>query len=295
MKPAPFEYFDPVGVTETLDLLERYGDDAKVLAGGQSLMPMLNFRLARPAQLIDINNVAELDYIRDDGDVLRIGAMTRQRALERSDTAVGAWGLLVEALEHVGHPNIRTRGTIGGSIAHADPAAELPAAMCALGGAFAIRNNSGVREATTDDFFEGFFTTAIQPDELLIEVRIPQWPAATGHCLLEVCRRRGDFAQIAVAAVVSVDDDGRVRRAGVGVAGAAGVPVTATSLTDRLQGEAPDERTVAQLAAEFADGLTPPGDTHGPTDYRRHLVRHLVPRAVECAAERANGAATPTG
>lgn len=292
MKPAPYAYHDPTSVSETLDLLEQYGDEAQVLAGGQSLMPMLNFRLARPAHLVDINAVDGLDYIRTDGDTLRIGAMTRQRKLERFDAPAGAWGLLAEAMGHVGHPSIRVRGTVGGSMAHADPAAELPAVVAALGGEVTIQCVDGTRPVGTDDFFEGFFTTALQPGELLTEVRIPEWPADSGYCMFEVSRRRGDFAQVAVAAVVALDADGRVHRAGVGLAGAAGAPVTASGLTDQLVGEVPANATVVELAAEYAAGLTPPDDLHGPAEYRRHLVRHLVPRAMARAVDRAGSAST---
>lgn len=290
MKPAPYEYVDPTSVAETLDVLARYGDEAKVLAGGQSLVPMLNLRLARPAQLVDINNVAELDYIRADDGVLRLGAMTRQRRLEHSDVPVGGWGLLVEAVGHVGHPHIRNRGTVGGSLAHADPAAELPAAVCALGGTFAVQGRDGVRETSGEEFFDGFFSTTLRPGELLTEVRVPEWPADSGYCVVEVSRRRGDFAQIAVAAVMALDGEARVHRVGVGVAGAASVPLSATSLTDRLVGEVPDAATIARLAGEYARSLTPPSDIHGPAEYRRHLVRVLVPRALARAAERAGGA-----
>lgn len=292
MKPAPFEYFDPTAVAETLELLDRYGDDAKILAGGQSLVPMLNFRLARPAQLVDINNVAELDYIQTDGDTLRIGAMVRQQALEHSDSLAGGWELLKEAVQHVGHPHIRTRGTFGGSIAHADPAAELPAAVSALGGSLTVQRLGGAREVATQDFFEGFFSTALRPGELLTAVQIPRWPADSGCCVLEVSRRRGDFAQVAVAAVVALDAEGRARRIGVGIAGAASVPLAATSLTDRLQGEVPDAVTVVGLAAEYAASLSPPADIHGPAEYRQHLVRHLVPRALARAVERADRTST---
>lgn len=280
MKPAPFDYLSPTSVAETLAVLDEHGDDAKVLAGGQSLVPMLNFRLARPAQLVDVNHVRELDGIVADEGTLRIGAMTRQRTLEtHPSTAEGAWGLLREAVGHVGHIHIRTRGTVGGSLAHADPAAELPAAVSALGATLVVRSAGGSREVAPEDFFEGFFTTSLAADELLTEIRIPAWPAGSHGRFLEVSRRRGDFAQVAVAVVVAMSE-GRVARAGIAVAGAAPSTVQAHSVVDGLVGREPDARTIAELAGDFAADLDPPPDTHGPAAYRRHLTRHLLVRAL---------------
>lgn len=283
MKPAPFDYHDPRSVEETLDLLAAHGDEAKVLAGGQSLVPMLNLRLARPAVLVDVNGVAGLDHLHTDGGELVVGALTRQRRLEGSSFGDGAWALLPAALHHVGHAHIRNRGTVGGSIAHADPAAELPAAACALGARMVVRGPSGTREVPADEFFRGFFTTAVEPDELLTEIRVPSWPERTGAAFVEVARRHGDFAQIGVAAVVTLGEGGEVTGAGLAVAGAATVPVPATSVVAGLTGRAPRRELVEELAAGFAAGLTPPEDLHGTSAYRRQLVRHLLPRAVEAS------------
>ncbi len=279
MKPGLFDYFTPTSIPETLELLREYGGDAKVLAGGQSLVPMLNFRLARPAQLVDINHVAGLDGIAVEDGTLRIGAMTRQRTLEANPTAEGAWGLLHEAVGHVGHVQIRTRGTVGGSLAHADPAAELPAAVSALGATLVVQRADGTREVAPEEFFEGYFTTSLAEDELLTEIRVPAWPSGTRSCFLEVSRRRGDFAQVAVAAVVA-RSDGRVTRAGVALAGAAASTVQAHSIVDGLIGSEPDAGTIAELAGNFAAELDPPPDIHGPAEYRRHLARHLLQRAL---------------
>lgn len=280
MKPAPFDYLSPSTVAETLALLSEHGDDAKVLAGGQSLVPMLNFRLARPEILVDINRVRELAGIAVDAGTLRIGAMTRHRALETHPAAAeGAWGLLHDAIGHVGHVHIRTRGTVGGSLAHADPAAELPAAVSALGATLVVRSADGSREVAPEDFFEGFFTTSLEADELLTDIHIPAWPAGSRASFVEVSRRRGDFAQVAVAAVVAMSD-GRVTRAGIAVAGAAPSTVQARSVIDGLVGREPDARTIAELAGDFAADLDPPPDTHGPATYRRHLTRHLLVRAL---------------
>ena len=217
MKPAPFDYFDPTTVEETLGLLGEFGDEAKLLAGGQSLMPMLNLRLARPSKLVDINGVTALAHLGTDGDDLLIGALTRQRTLEDADLPDGAWSLLPRALHHVGHVHIRNRGTVGGSIAHADPAAELPAAFCALGARMVIRGPSGEREVPAETFFRGYFTTAVGPDELLTAIRVPPWPTRSGAAFVEVARRHGDFAQVGVAAALAIGDEGEVRRAGIAV------------------------------------------------------------------------------
>lgn len=291
MKPAPYDYYDPTTVDEAIGLLTEFGDEAKVLAGGQSLMPMLSLRLARPSNLVDINRVTGLDHLhcddRRDGGALVIGALTRQRTLERSELAARAWALLPEALQNVGHAHIRNRGTVGGSLAHADPAAELPAAVSALGGRMVVRGAGGEREVGADEFFQGFFTTAIGPEELLTEIRIPQWPARSGAAFMEVSRRHGDFAQIGVAVAIALGDDGTVVRAGIAVAGAATEPVPATGVVDGLLGRQPTAPLIEQLTEEFVAGLTPPSDLHGSADYRRQLVRHLVPRAVDQSVRRA--------
>jgi carbon-monoxide dehydrogenase medium subunit len=242
---------------------------------------MLNLRLARPSALVDINGVAVLAHLDTDGDDLVVGALTRQRVLEDAAALEGAWSLLPLALHHVGHVHIRNRGTVGGSIAHADPAAELPAAFCALGSRMVVRGPSGQREVPADAFFQGHFTTAVGPDELLTEVRVPRWPTRSGAAFVEVARRHGDFAQVGVAAVVAIGDGGEVRKAGIAVAGVASAPVTATAVVEGLVGQQPATALVEQLAADFAAGLTPPTDLHGSADYRRQLVRHLLPRAVD--------------
>jgi carbon-monoxide dehydrogenase medium subunit len=287
VKPAPYDYYDPMTVQEAIGLLNEFGDEAKLLAGGQSLVPMLNFRLARPSQLVDINNVTELDYVRRDDGVLVIGALTRQRSLERSELADGAWALLPEALHNIGHVHIRNRGTIGGSLSHADPAAELPAAVSALGGRMVLRGQEGEREIAADAFFDGFFTTALAPNEILTEIRIPAWPARSGSAFLEVSRRHGDFAQVGVAAAIALDDDGRVIQGGLALAGVGGEPVCATAVIDRLVGEQPTSQLIGELTEEFVAGLTPPSDLHGSADYRRQLARHLVPRALDESVRRA--------
>jgi carbon-monoxide dehydrogenase medium subunit len=225
MKPAPFAYHDPKTAAAALDLLAEHGDEAKILAGGQSLMPMLNFRLARPGVLVDINRAAELDYLREDGATLAIGALARQRTLER--WARGRLPLLAEAMRHVGHAAIRTRGTVAGSLAHADPAAELPAIFLALDGVAVARCRGATREIAARDFFLAPLATALRPDELLAEVRLPRPPAGAGWSFLEVARRHGDFALAGVVAIVALAGE-RVETARVALFGCAPTAVRAT-------------------------------------------------------------------
>jgi CO/xanthine dehydrogenase FAD-binding subunit len=283
VKPAPFDYLVPASLEEALDALASHGEDAKVLAGGQSLVPMLNFRLARPAVLVDINRIAGLGGVDVSDVALTLGPTTRQLTLERDlPTRLppsSAWGLLAEAAGWIGHKQIRVRGTVGGSLCHADPAAELPAAVSALGATFSLRSASGSREVGPDEFFEGFFTTCLEPDEMLVAVRVPAWPAGTGTSFLEVSRRRGDFAQVAVAAAVTVES-GRITRAGIALAGVAGATVRAGSLADQLVGLEPTDDAFADLAAAYVATLDPPPDVHGPAEYRRALARHLLERAL---------------
>jgi CO/xanthine dehydrogenase FAD-binding subunit len=288
MKPAPFDYVAPTTVEETLAVLREHGEDAKVLAGGQSLVPMLNFRLARPAVLVDINRVAELDGMEVRDGELRIGATTRQRAVETrlpiTSPGNGAWDVLRKATRYIGHPQIRSRGTVGGTLAHADPAAELPAAVSALNATLLVRSAEGSREISPEDFFEGFFTTSLAAEELLTGIRVPAWPAGTRSSFLEVSRRRGDFAIVAVAAVVTVSD-GVVTQAGVALAGAAPGTVQAGAMIDGLVGREPDARTITEMAGDLAAHLDPPADGHAPAEYRRHLARRLLERALTEATQ----------
>ncbi|MFQ5751025.1 MAG: FAD binding domain-containing protein, partial [bacterium] len=209
MKPAPFKYLVPKTVAETLSHLAKYGDEAKVLAGGQSLVPTMNFRLAQPAVLIDLNGVSELFYIRDNNSKgLKIGAMTRQRELERNAEILKQAPLIPQTMPFISHPQIRNRGTIGGSLAHADPSAELPAVMVALEARFCLRSQTGDRWLPANDFFVDLFTTALEPDELLVEIEIPSISPRTHYAFREVARRKGDFALVGVAVVVKLHQQG---------------------------------------------------------------------------------------
>lgn len=267
MKPAPFDYYAPASLEEALRLRSELGDAASVLAGGQSLVPMLNMRLAAPESLIDLGKLDELRYVRASADGVAVGAMTTHRVLERSDEAHAACPLLREALELVAHAIVRNRGTIGGSIAHADPAAELPAVLAVLGGKVTVRSLRGERDIAVGDLFTFHFTTSLEPDELLTEVWFPAVPPRGGSAFLEVSRRHGDYALAGAACVVD-NRSSRLAFTGVGP-----TPVL-------VESDDPD----AAVAA-----VSPADDIHATADYRRQLVRVLTARATAKARERAGG------
>jgi aerobic carbon-monoxide dehydrogenase medium subunit len=294
MKPAPFEYQAPATLDAALDLLARRGGEAKILAGGQSLIPVMNFRLAEPALLVDVNKLAELDFIRrgEDG-ALRIGGLVRQRRLERDPLVAEVAPLLREAVPFIAHPQIRNRGTIGGSLAHADPAAELPAIAVALGARFRLRRAGGDRWVDARSFFAGLFTTLLEPDEILAEVAIPPLPARTGWAFLEVARRHGDYAQVGIAALVTLDESGRCRESRLIYLSVGDGPVEAVEAARLLVGEEISPAAIAAAAEKASrDEMEPRGDVHATPEFKRHLARVLTGRALRRAAERArNGAA----
>jgi CO/xanthine dehydrogenase FAD-binding subunit len=263
VKPAPFEYRIPESVEEALALL---GPDATVLAGGQSLVPLLNLRLARPELVVDLGGIAELDYIRAEDGSLRIGAMTRQAALERSELVRRRWPLLRKAVRFVGHPQIRSRGTVGGSVAHADPAAELPVALTALGARFHLRSQGGARVVGASELFLGPLSTAREPDELLVEIEVPEQPDGGGSGFAEHARTHGDFATAGAAVVVARE------HAGVALLGAGPVPARAEA-AERALAAGAEPREAAGLVAQDVDG-----------EHRRALLAELGRRAIEEAA-----------
>lgn len=287
MKPPLFDYYDPATEDEAFALLAEYGPDAKVLAGGQSLMPLLNMRLVEPAVLIDINQLQTLSGIREASDHLAIGAMTRQHGVEQSELVRRLCPLLSEALPHVGYPQIRHRGTIGGSLVHADPSAELPAVMAALDVEFDVRSRQGSRVLGPEAFFESYLTTALGPEELLCEIRIPNQPPRTGYGFLEMARVAGAFAIVGVAALVTLNEEDRCVRARVSVIGGGPVPHRATATEAALQGETLTSERIQQ-AAQVADAdLEPESDVHATAAYRRNLARVLTQRTLTTAWQRA--------
>lgn len=293
MKPAPFEYFAPETVDEALALLAEHGDDAKVLAGGQSYIPAMNFRLARAAVLVDLNGLPELAFVDEGRDsdgrpTLRIGAMTRQRTVERSELVQRLAPLVHGTLPFVAHPQIRNRGTFGGSIAHADPAAELPAVLLALGGRCKIRNRQGERWVDAADFFTGLFETALGPEDLLVEVELPPTPPTSGWGLHEMARRHGDYALVGVAAHVRLAADGTLADARLGLLSVGDGPVFAQRACELLRGQKPtDEALRAAAHAAGHEDIDPPSDLHATKAYRRHLAEVLTRRALEDAVRRA--------
>jgi carbon-monoxide dehydrogenase medium subunit len=286
MKPAPFEYVAPHSIEEAIAALAIGGPDAKPLAGGQSLIPLLNFRLARPSLLVDLNRVAELAYVTPRQGGVAIGALTRQAAVERSRELSIAQPLLVEAIRWVGHTAIRTRGTIGGSLAHADPAAELPAVAVCLEAQLTVQGPRGRRTVAAEDFFQGYLTTVLRPDELLVEAWLPPLRPVTGQAWLEFARRHGDFALAGVAVSLTLDRAGNVDSAHIVLTGVGGKPVRAREAETLLVGgSVPDRASAAANAARSA--IDPDADIHASKEYRTHLAGVLTERAIRLAHERA--------
>ena len=289
MKPASFDYVAPASLGEALALKAQHGDDAKFLAGGQSLIPAMNFRLAQVALLVDVNNLKELDYVRraDDGE-LRIGAVTRQRKLERDSLVAQYAPLLREAMPFIAHPQIRNRGTIGGSLAHADPAAELPVIAVALEARLKAASARGERWITAAEFFKGFFTTDLASDEMLVEVALPPLPLRTGTSFIEFSRRRGDYAMMGVAAVVTLDENNICRDARLVYLNAGDGPLNARQAAQILKGQPPSDGAMAAAATAADSEINPMGNVHASPDYQRHLARVLTRRALKQAFERAS-------
>jgi len=284
MKPAPFEYFAPVELQEALDLLERYGDEAKILAGGQSLMPLMNLRLARPGLIIDINRLSSLDTITATPEGgLTIGALTRQRALERSKIVQEQNPILAAAMPLIGHFQIRNRGTIGGSLVHADPAAELPAVSLLLGAEFLLRSKSAVRVVPAAEFFLSYLTTAIRPAELLTEIRLPKWPSGEAWAVQEIARRKGDFALIGVALRAELDAEETIQKAVIVMFGVDSKPLRMERAEAILKGRRISEAFLRELSGVVAEELQPDSDIHASAAYRKEVGGVLVRRALESA------------
>ncbi|HEX5587534.1 MAG TPA: xanthine dehydrogenase family protein subunit M [Acidimicrobiia bacterium] len=288
MKPAAFDYHAPESVDDVLGLLREHGDEAKVIAGGQSLIPMLSMRLTRFEHLVDMNGVAELRGIdRSNGDLV-VGAMTRQSEAEHAPETA-AVPLLQRALPFIAHFQIRNRGTVGGSLAHADPASELPAVALALDARFDVAGTGGVREVTAPELFVGTWTTSLRDDEVLRAVRFPVWEGRCGFAVDEVARRSGDFALAGVACAIEVDGADVVRRAAIAFFGMAPTPVRASSAEQALVGTSPDGADFEELGRLAAQGCSPTADVHASAEYRMHLGAQLARRAIGRALGEARG------
>jgi carbon-monoxide dehydrogenase medium subunit len=290
MKPAPFEYFAPKTVDEALAHLAQYGYDAKVLAGGQSLIPMMNFRLVQPAVIVDINNIDELSHIRENAEGgISIGAMARHYQVETSPLVADRAALISDAMPHIATVQVRSRGTFGGSIAHADPSAELTAVSVALEGSFLLRNQKGERWVSANEFFAGLFTSVLEPDELLIETKFPALPQRTGCALVEVARRPHDFALVGVAAVVTLGAGDRCQQARLAFFSVGDGPVVAPQASELLVGKDLTPELMRAAAETAKREIDPGSDIHATAEYRRHLAGVLSFRALSKAFERARG------
>jgi aerobic carbon-monoxide dehydrogenase medium subunit len=289
VKPPRFAYAAPTTVDDVLDVLRMEPDDTTLLAGGQSLVPMLNMRMATPRVLVDLNGVAELSRIDADADRVRIGAMVRQRTLETDARIAQRVPLLAEATTHIAHVPIRTRGTVGGSLAHADPSAELPAAISALGGRLHLRGPDGDRVVAASEFFLGPLTTATRPGELLVAIDVEPPPPGSGWAFLEVARTHGAFALAGVAAIVHLDAAGTIDHAALALCGVGGAPYAATWLAEMATGARPDDALLEQVAQRVHEEISPYDDGHATADYRRRVAVVLTQRALLAAAARSNG------
>jgi carbon-monoxide dehydrogenase medium subunit len=289
MKPAPFEYHAPESLVDVTSLLSEHGDDAKVLAGGQSLVPMLALRLTRFEHIIDLNRVEELRGVERSNGTLTVKSMTRQSTVEHDAAAGAAVPLLAEAIPLIGHFQIRNRGTVGGSIAHADPASELPAVALALDAELEVAGPSGSRRVPASDFFIGTWTTTIGDDEILSAVHFPVWDGKAGFAVEEIARRSGDFALAGVVAGVQLDDAGAVSRSAIAFLGMAPTPVRARSAEQALDGSAPSADELTEIGRLAVDDTEPTADVHASAEYRRHVGAHLVARALDRAIGAARG------
>ncbi len=289
MKPPDFQYVRADDSRDAVALLSEHGSDAMVLAGGQSLVPLLNLRLAQPTVLVDLNRASGLDYVRQDNGYVVIGAMTRQRTLETDPMVREAVPLLAEALRHVGHVTNRNRGTMGGSLAHADPAAELPTLVKGLGGELIVEGPGGSRTVAAEDFFLSSFVTAMEYNEILAAVRLPRLPSGTGVAVEELTRRHCDFAIVAAMAAVHVGANGRADLVRLALSGVDSVPVRLHESESILEGSEPTDALIDAAGAAVADAVNPMDDIHAPAQYRRDMAQLLVTRAASKAVGQARG------
>lgn len=286
MIPPPFEYSVPTSLDEAVSLLGRYGSEAKVLAGGQSLIPLMKLRLASPSHIVDINRIEGLSYIHEDDGFLRLGALTREAEVEASDLIRSRYPIIFETAAVIADPLVRNMATVGGNLAHGDPANDHPATMLALGAEVVARGPGGERTIPLADFFKGIFTTALNDNEILTEIRIATSPAGSGGAYVKVERKVGDFATAGVAAFL-VLRDGACERAGIGLTNVGPTPIKATGAEQFLQGKRLDEDTIGQAAQLAAQESRPTADLRGSVEYKRDLVRVLTGRALRRALERA--------
>jgi carbon-monoxide dehydrogenase medium subunit len=287
MIPPAFDYFRPKTIPEAVALLQQHGSDAKILSGGQSLIPMMKFRLARPGCLIDINRIPNLSYIKEDGGFLRIGGLTRESDLEASSLVESKYPLLLDTASVIADPQVRNLATVGGNLAHGDPANDHPATMLALGAQVVATGAKGERVIAIEDFFVSLFTTVLKQDEILTEIRIPLPPAKSGGAYFKIERKVGDFATAAVAVQLTLDASGTVQNVGIGLTNAGPKPVKAKKAEDFLKGKKLETPVIDQAAQFASDEAQPSSDLRGPAEYKKGLVKELTRRAIAKAAKRA--------
>ncbi|HLQ02644.1 MAG TPA: xanthine dehydrogenase family protein subunit M [Burkholderiales bacterium] len=289
MIPAAFDYHRPGTLDEAVKLLSSHGDQAKVLSGGMSLLPMLKLRLASFAHLVDIGRIPGLDYIKEEGGFLKIGAMTRQAALERSELVRTRYPILADAVPLIADPLVRNRGTLGGNVANGDPGNDQPAIMLALGATFVARGPKGERSIPANQFYKGLYSTALAPNEILTEIRIPAPPPKSGGAYAKLKRKTGDFAVAAAAVQLTLNAKGAIERAAIGLTNAGLTPVEAGDAAKFLTGKMPDEKTIAEAAKMAAAKSSPSADRRGSVEYKKEMARVLTTRALRKAVQRAGG------
>lgn len=289
MIPATFDYHAPASLADAVTLLDKFGEDAKVLAGGMSLLPMLKIRLARVGHLVDIGRIPGLDYIEEEGGVLKIGAATRESALERSDLIRSKYPILLDTALVIADPVVRNRATAGGNLAHGDPANDHPATMLALGATVVAQGPKGERSIPIDQFFKGLFTTALAANEILTEIRIPIPPARSSGAYVKLERKVGDFATAGAAAQITLRAGGGIEQAGLALTNAGSTPIKAVEAERYLVGKKPDPATLAEAGRLAAKATNPSADRRGAADYKRDMARVLTVRALRMAIQRAGG------
>jgi aerobic carbon-monoxide dehydrogenase medium subunit len=287
MIPPAFEYLRPKTIREAIAFLQQYGDEAKILSGGQSLIPMMKFRLARPGYLIDINRIPGLSYIKEEGGYLKIGGLTREAELENSRLIHSKYPIILDTARVIADPQVRNMATLAGNLAHGDPANDHPATMLALRAEVVATGSQGERVLPIESFFVTLFTTELQHDEIVSEIRIPVPPPHSGGAYLKLERKVGDFATAGVAAEVTVNGEGVCQQVGIGLTNVGATPVKARNAEESLRGKKLDEGNIAQAAQLAADEAEPSSDLRGPAEYKRGLVKELTRRALARAYERA--------
>ena len=287
MIPPPFEYLNPNQVSEAISLLQKHGEEAKILAGGHSLIPAMKLRFAMPEYLIDISGIDGLEYIHEEDGQLKIGAMTRESSLEESNLIKDNYPLLLDTVKMIADPQVRNMATVGGNLAHGDPANDHPATMIALRASVAVEGPNGRREIGIDDFFPDFFTTALEDNEILTEIRIPASQPGSGGAYQKIERKVGDYAAAAVACQLSLEADGKIQQIGIGLTNVGPVPIRSVGAEGNLRGKTPDDSLIQESGRLAAEECNPVDDLRGSADYKRDLVNELTQRAIKISIERA--------